>query len=269
MSSPAESRLADLEHPWVGLESFRDETRDYFFGRDAEISELRLRLRGQPLLVLYGRSGFGKTSILNAGIVPLLRMEGYRAVIHRLGYGQKDPWPIDQLLVHLGVRYDIHDLPFRLPDDAAGRLWLLIHHKVPWSGVTHLILDQFEEVFTGEAPRPEIEEEVREALGILIQNAVPESIARCLAAEDNFLDYFDPDSQPVRVILALRDDYVYALNRWRRHLPQLGQNYFELRALRGPAAFKAVFEPGNLRSRKREVNGVLMDAETGLPPIVS
>ena len=60
MSRSAEpSRLADLEHPWVGLESFREETRDYFFGREAEIAELHLRLRSQPLLVLYGRSGFG------------------------------------------------------------------------------------------------------------------------------------------------------------------------------------------------------------------
>ena len=51
----------------------------------------------------------------------------------------------------------------------------------------------------------------------------------------------DTDSTPVRVVLALRDDYVYALNRWKRVLPALGQNNFELGALRGPAAFDAVF----------------------------
>lgn len=62
--------LADLEHPWLGLESFREETRAYFFGRDTEIAELHLRLRSHPLLVLYGRSGLGKTSILMAGLIP-------------------------------------------------------------------------------------------------------------------------------------------------------------------------------------------------------
>ena len=67
------SPMADLEHPWLGLESFYEETRAYFFGRDAEIDEIHLRLRSNPLLVLYGRSGLGKTSILNAGLIPRLR----------------------------------------------------------------------------------------------------------------------------------------------------------------------------------------------------
>jgi hypothetical protein len=94
MSPSAEpSRLADLEHPWVGPESFREETRDYFFGREAEIAELYLRMRSQPLLVLYGRSGFAKTSVLSAGVIPRLRREGHRAAIHRLSYGQEDPSP--------------------------------------------------------------------------------------------------------------------------------------------------------------------------------
>jgi tetratricopeptide (TPR) repeat protein len=48
--------LADLEHPWLGLESFREATRAYFFGRDAEISELHLRLRSNSLLVLFARA---------------------------------------------------------------------------------------------------------------------------------------------------------------------------------------------------------------------
>jgi hypothetical protein len=84
-----------------------------------------------------------------------------------------------------------------------------------------------------------------------------------------FFDYFDLELSPVRVVLALRDDYVFALNRWRRHLPRLGENYFELRALRGPAAFEAVYKPGCLRSHKRQVNGTLVDTDTGQPPIVT
>jgi len=36
---------ADLEHPWLGLDSFHEEDRAYFFGRAAEIAEIHLRLR--------------------------------------------------------------------------------------------------------------------------------------------------------------------------------------------------------------------------------
>src|ERR1700741_3853169 len=51
------STKVDVEHPWLGLESFDESTRPYFFGRDAEAAELLQRLRLHPLLVFYGRSG--------------------------------------------------------------------------------------------------------------------------------------------------------------------------------------------------------------------
>jgi len=68
----------------------------------------------------------------------------------------------------------------------------------------------------GEAPGAE--SSTRDVMAILLQGAVPEPIARLIADHETLLDAFDADSVPVRVILAMRDDYVYALNRWRRHL---------------------------------------------------
>src|ERR1044071_1235894 len=96
---------ADLEHPWLGLDSFKQESRAYFFGRDAEISEIHLRFRSHPLLVLYGHSGLGKTSILNAGLIPRLREEGQKPAVHRLAYKDRDPTPLEQLF------YLLFDVP--------------------------------------------------------------------------------------------------------------------------------------------------------------
>jgi tetratricopeptide (TPR) repeat protein len=296
--------VADLEHPWLGLESFRDETRAYFFGRDAEIAEIHLRIRSQQLLLLYGRSGLGKTSILSAGLMPRLRVEGHRPVIERLDYKVEEHGPLDQFFFALfdsdggdpATRFlkrkaqitswenDINVvlapriprdparlLPqaFPMPQDARSRLWLRLHWRKRPPNISHLILDQLEEVFTLGVHWPEAEHEVRDALSILLQGAVPEPISRLIAEHDTFLEHFDPDSTPVRVILALRDDYVYALNRWKRHLPMLGQNNFELRSLRGLAAFDAVFKPGELRCRY--VGEVMQErkADAGLPAIVS
>ena len=84
----------------------------------------------------------------------------------------------------------------------------------------------------------------------------------------SLLDVFDPDSVPVRLIIAMRDDYVFALNRWRRHLSALGQNTLELKALRGPEAYEAVFKPGELRCQVRECREEPDRTETGLAPIV-
>ncbi len=284
------TRLADLEHPWLGLESFRESTRAFFFGRDAEIAELGLRLRGQRLLTLYGRSGLGKTSILKAGLIPALRQAGHRPMLHRLGYEGVDDRPCAQLLQLLCSASDepfgehapaiLPEILWSLPPGVEvptellythppSALWLALHRRDRPPHPTHLILDQFEEVFTLGSQRPGVEEEVRAGLAILLQGAVPAPVAAHIAADEGFLDHFDPEALPVRVILSLRDDYVYALNRWRRHLPQLGQNNFELRELRGAQAFAAVYRPGALRCNFRQEGKELVPAETGLPPLLS
>jgi len=284
------SRLADVEHPWLGLESFREETRAYFFGRDVEIAEIYLRLRSHPLLVLYGRSGLGKTSILRAGLIPRLTAANHRPAIHRLDYSNKRVGPAAQLLLLLFIspqsedewRYEsalLHarewatelreKLVFDLPADSASWLWLRLHWSKQPPTTTHLILDQFEEVFTLGTQQPGAEDELRDALAILLQGMIPAPISELIAKHDGFLDQFDTDSTPVRVVLALRDDYVYALNRWKRVLPALGQNNFELGALRGPAAFDAVFKPGELRCHYRDEVREENEVETGLPAIVT
>ena len=110
---------------------------------------------------------------------------------------------------------------------------------------------------------------MRDSLAILLQGAVPEPIGRLISEHDSFSDHFDSDSVPVRVILALRSDYIYAFSRWRRHLPTLGQNSFELRALHGLGAFDAVFKPGALRCHYRGEVNEENKAETGMPPIIT
>jgi hypothetical protein len=92
----------DLEHPWVGLDSFSDEARGYFFGRDAEVAELLQRLRLDSMLVLFGSSGLGKTSLLRARLVPKLEKLGDRPALYRIRYRAGEKF-LDQLLVALEV----------------------------------------------------------------------------------------------------------------------------------------------------------------------
>jgi tetratricopeptide (TPR) repeat protein len=282
---------ADLEHPWLGLESYQAETRAYFFGREPEVAALHLRLRSHPLLVLYGRSGLGKTSILNAGLIPRLVAEQQVPVLHRFDYDNERLGPKEQLRLLLFSSREDEDTRsfgnaaarsdqwakelreklsfFDLPEDSASWFWLRVHWRAERPAITHLVLDQFEEVFTRGAEQKGLVEEIRDRIVILLHGGVPPAISSLIAKEDTFLDYFDPDSQPVRVILSLRDDYVYALNRWRQHLPALGENNFELRPLRGFAAFEAIFKPGALRCHYRGEVSAANKVETGLPPIMS
>src|ERR1700751_4983809 len=101
-ASPSPDKLrpeaaVDQEHPWLGLASFTEETRGYFYGREDEIAELGRRVQRKLLTILFGQSGLGKTSILRAGIVPRLRPEGYCPVYVRLDYGKDSPPPAQQI----------------------------------------------------------------------------------------------------------------------------------------------------------------------------
>ena len=56
----------DPDQPWLGLHPFAEENRAYFFGRTPEIREIFERVRQNALTILYGQSGWGKTSLLRA-----------------------------------------------------------------------------------------------------------------------------------------------------------------------------------------------------------
>ncbi len=63
----------DAENPWPGLVAFTEELQQFFYGREDEADELLRRVGGKNLTVLFGQSGLGKSSLLQAGLFPRLR----------------------------------------------------------------------------------------------------------------------------------------------------------------------------------------------------
>jgi len=60
--------------PYFGLRAFTEEEEDLFYGRDLLISVLLERLRQYPkFLAVIGASGSGKTSVVQAGLLPKLQ----------------------------------------------------------------------------------------------------------------------------------------------------------------------------------------------------
>src|SRR5690348_374118 len=64
--------------PYPGLRPFDFGDREYFFGREAQIRSLRDKLATSRLTAVVGRSGCGKSSLVRAGLIPMLLGEKRR-----------------------------------------------------------------------------------------------------------------------------------------------------------------------------------------------
>jgi WD40 repeat protein len=113
-----EPPVYDARCPFRGLYPFRQEDREFFFGREALIERLRQKLAEYPFLPVLGPSGSGKSSLVLAGLLPALQAQEPE---HQLAYLTPGADPLTQLEVSLG---SVHD------------------------GRAVLVVDQFEELFT-------------------------------------------------------------------------------------------------------------------------
>ena len=56
---------------YPGIRSFERAEQALFFGRSRELAALFDAVKVKPLTVLFAKSGIGKTSLLNAGLLHL------------------------------------------------------------------------------------------------------------------------------------------------------------------------------------------------------
>jgi WD40 repeat protein len=70
--SPSEKVVA-LENPFVGLKSMTEADTDRFFGRNEEIAGLVDKLKLHRLIAVVADSGAGKSSLVQAGLIPAFR----------------------------------------------------------------------------------------------------------------------------------------------------------------------------------------------------
>lgn len=229
----AEAERADAQHPWIGLASFTEGDRSFFAGRGEEIEDLLRLVRRDTLTLLYGVSGLGKTSLVQAGLFPALREENMLPVPIRLDY-LEGALPLAQQIVNaigaaaLTARVEA---PLPRPNET---LWEYFHREGNhfWSARNDLVtpflaFDQFEEFFTlgRETPaRAAHAGAFIEELADLVENRPPATFRDDPARGKGF--NFKP--APLRLLLAMREDYLADLDRIRSHFRALGQNRLRL-----------------------------------------
>ena len=116
--------------PYKGLESFNEDDQLLFYGRDRVIKELRDKAQDKRLVVVSGASGTGKSSVIKAGLLPVLRKEGFR-ILPVIRPGAHPLAELEQALAEAHAA---------APDGAA--------IQPPGAQKSILLIDQFEELIT-------------------------------------------------------------------------------------------------------------------------
>ncbi len=235
--------------PWLGLASYTETEAELFYGREAETDELLRMLRRETLTVVFGPSGTGKTSLLQAGLSPKLRADHFLPVIVRIDYSGNQATLVSQVRAAMAEAlrdYAIEDTS--CPADHAARetLWEYFHRAVLWdrrnNPITPVVLfDQFEEIFTLGHNHAGTNELVRE-LSELIENYIPETVRARVERTGEKLG-FDAGEQHYRVLISLREDFVSRLDSLRRTMPSVMHNRFALTRMDGQQALGPVLKP--------------------------
>ncbi len=235
----------DAQNPWPGLSAFDEAAQGFFNGRDAESAEL-LRLVGQaPLTVLFGKSGLGKTSLIQAGLFPRLRSQNILPVYVRLDMRDRSAPLIEQAAAALQAEIAKHAVDARAPD-AGESLWEHLHGRAVqwWSAKNQpltplFVFDQFEEAFTHGAENTDAIERLRLDLADLIENRIPEDLARRLEAGAS-AEHLDLRGQRYKLLLSFREDFLPEVEGWKGELPSLLRNRLRFLPMSAERAFQVV-----------------------------
>ncbi len=245
--------MSSEQRPWLGLASFTAAQGARFFGRDAELAELARRVQRKRLTVLFGQSGLGKTSLLQAGLPP--RLQGlFLPVLVRMAYDADAPSPAEQIKQAIQAA-TAHAGRWTQPGvaQAGETLWEFLHHRddqlLDEAGRQLrplLLFDQFEELFTlaqGDAAGRAQADRFIVELADLVENRVPTSLEARLEQDEAAADAFDFARDDYRVLISLREDYLAQLETLKARMPAVTQNRLRLEPLRGPQALQAVRGP--------------------------
>ncbi|MCK5268367.1 MAG: HNH endonuclease [Spirochaetes bacterium] len=212
------------ENLYKELQSFNESDKEYFFGRNVEIEELLIKIHKYNIVGLFGESGTGKTSLVNAGLIPNFKKEGFVTVSVRC-----IDEPIKRVREELLKTLKEKKVSAQLTEELAATD-TFPHLIVQLKSIVEkenfnliIIIDQFEEIFT----------RAREVEREYLSKGIIEAL---LLSTSKGKIYF---------LLSLREDYIGELWDWA-HLYNLEDAWihqYRIKRLNEKMAFEAIVQP--------------------------
>ncbi len=215
-------------NPYIGPWPFEREDRANFYGRKGEARALEALMRSEREALFYATSGAGKTSLLNAAVIPELEEDDFAVMpVARLGSQVPpgiDPATVDNVFVY-SMLLSLVGEDADAPALRSCRLRTFLKERI--SGLDSsddrpvlLIVDQLEELFTTHHERWQdargFFQQMREALDTL------------------------PD---LGVLLVVREDHLAGVDPYAPLLPRRLQARFRMEQLGAEGALAAISGP--------------------------
>jgi hypothetical protein len=230
MSTPANdtgtgTEKDDGKSPYKGLRPYEKSDEDNFFGRDGETRILADKILSRKLTLLFAASGIGKSSLLQAALLPALERPDPPShdaldVVYCNDWVKEPGVTLKKKVADELRRRDRIPQDYPLPLDSPLGPFLrrcTLFSRDPLV----LILDQFEEFFNYQRHQPEFRPFIRE-LSAAIRD----------------------DATATRFLFSMREDFALELNAFKPELPTLlFDNYFRLEALSRDSARTVILEP--------------------------
>lgn len=242
-------------NPFKGLYYYEEADKDIFFGRDNLSRELFNLVALNGLTLVFGKSGIGKTSLLNAGLFPLLRDADFLPVRLRLDYSSSGAPLIEQVKQRLQNELRENKVIERVKGgnepapsfSEEETLWEYFHRvdHVNEDGKTVtpiLVFDQFEEIFTIGKRHPDRDLLIDE-LNDLVEDQVPAAVKERLLSRVGMFPYLRSQIA-VRVVFGLREDYLPHMNALKPRIPSIHRVMFRVIHLNGIQAREVLDRTG-------------------------
>jgi hypothetical protein len=228
---------------FIGLQSYTEAQSDIFFGRDDEIDRLTNLVKSNSLTIVFGKSGTGKTSLLNAGVFPRLRKDYCLPFRIRLEFADDSPDLVTQIKNILKSEIDKYGFTVEAyPGNET--LWEYFHREPLWSSVTPiLIFDQFEEIFTlgrkSDHFGPTELTEFWEELADVIENSIPEKLKDKFLNDKEAVGY-SYKFQKVKTVFSFREEYLPEFESITAKIPSIKYSRFRLMPMNGNQAYEVI-----------------------------
>lgn len=254
------------KNPWKGLDTYRE--GEILYGRDEDIRKLSQCVLGYDDTVLYGRSGIGKSSLLNAGILPAARISGFVPIYIRFNHGNEESYydQIKNAIEDSGVTIrsvsPVKDIEYPL-------LWELFHRNcfVSKDG-EHvrllLIFDQFEEIFTLQQ-NADFRRNFFYQIGSVLNKVKPDEledvnvvstespskqesvlktglVMKVRKVAKNSTQIF-VDDNTIHLVFTLREDFLSDFEYFTSAIPSLKQHRYGLRPINEEQASEIILRP--------------------------